>query len=437
MPPPPIDGAEFARLIGACGPFESTPDIAVAVSGGPDSLALTLLLKVWLDRAGGRLLALTVDHGLRADSAREAREVAAFCAERGIDHRTLRWSGRKPASGVQAAARAARHALLEAACREEGIFHLCLAHHADDQAETFLLRLESGSGPLGLSGMARVSHTPSLRLLRPLLSIPKARLEATLKDQGIPWIDDPSNRAPAYRRSALRLALARLDAAGVAAGSFTDAAAKFAATRRLLEEETARLLAAGAAIYPAGYAWIQPAAFRAAPKEIARGALQALLRSLSGSEYPPRSARLEALLARVLTGRERGSTLSGCRILPRTSGLLLIREMAAIETVSLAPGETCLWDGRFRVALEAQRDGFQLGPLGGEGWRQLAAEGPELRDLPIPAAVRPTLPALRCRGRLECVPHLGWKRDVNLTAAYFSCVFSPKNPVSSAPFTVA
>lgn len=439
MPASRIEDAEFAGLIGACEPFEERPEIAVAVSGGPDSLALTHLLKAWLDRRGGRLLALTVDHRLRRDAAEEAGQVAAFCAARGIAHRILPWSGAKPATGVQAAARDARHALLEAACREEGILHLCLAHHADDQAETFLLRLESGSGPLGLSGISAISYRPGLRLLRPLLALPKARLEATLAAQGIGWIDDPSNRAPAFRRSALRLALARLEAAGLAAGRFTETAAKFGAARQALEAGAARLLAAGAAVYPAGYAWVDPAAFRAVPREVARAALLSLLRGLSGAVYPPRTARLDRLLDRLLDGSERGSTLSGCRILPRKAGMLLVRETAAIETTSLAPGAARLWDGRFRVSLSGagSGDGYRLGPLGAEGWRQVAAEAPALRDLPIPPPVRPTLPALRRGNRLEAVPQLGWKRDVKAPGADFRCVFSPKNPVSSAPFTVA
>ena len=129
--------------------------------------------------------------------AAEARQTAAWLAARGITSRILAWEGPKPAAGIQAAARAARYALLEAACREAGLLHLLLAHHALDLAETTLIRAERGSGATGLAGMAAVRERPGLRLLRPLLGVMPDRLRATLRELGQPWLEDPSNRSPA------------------------------------------------------------------------------------------------------------------------------------------------------------------------------------------------------------------------------------------------
>ncbi|MDY0242779.1 MAG: tRNA lysidine(34) synthetase TilS, partial [Rhodospirillaceae bacterium] len=192
----PIGDAEFSSWMDRLGPFERLPVVAVACSGGADSLALTILADAWARSRGGQAIALTVDHGLRADSAAEAATVGRWLAAREIPHHVLRWEGAKPGTGIQAAARRARYALLEDWCRQEGLLHLLLAHHRDDQAETLLMHLARGSGVDGLAGMAPITETRALRLLRPMLDAPHARLEATLAARGLVWVEDPSNRNP-------------------------------------------------------------------------------------------------------------------------------------------------------------------------------------------------------------------------------------------------
>ena len=182
--PRPLGAAEFAGLIEALGPFEQRPRLAVAVSGGPDSLCLCLLAAGWAAARGGAVSALIVDHGLRPEAAAEARQVAAWLRARRIDHHVLRWAGAKPATGIQAAAREARYRLLGDWCRAAGVLHLLLGHHLDDQAETVALRQARQSGAEGLAGMAAVRELAGLRLLRPFLTVPKTRLLATLEGAG-------------------------------------------------------------------------------------------------------------------------------------------------------------------------------------------------------------------------------------------------------------
>jgi tRNA(Ile)-lysidine synthase len=191
----------------ALGPFETSPEIAVAVSGGRDSVALMRLLAQWCRDHGGRLTALTVDHGLRPDSIREADLVAAWAHELGIPHVTLRWSGPKPNSGVQEAARQARYDLLTEWCREAGVLHLVLAHQADDQRETVAMRRarSPAEGGVGLAGMSAVVTRSGIRLLRPLLAVSRPALSAYLEKAGQDWIDDPSNRAEKFERVRWRL----------------------------------------------------------------------------------------------------------------------------------------------------------------------------------------------------------------------------------------
>src|SRR5205823_2951019 len=152
--------------------FEARPRLAVAVSGGPDSMALLLLADRWARQRGGEAWGLTVDHGLRPESAGEARIVAGWLAARGMAHEILVWSGDKPATGIQEAAREARYALLAGWCRAHGILHLLTAHHREDQAETYLIRRRAGSGVDGLAAMSAVRELPGCRIVRPLLSVP-------------------------------------------------------------------------------------------------------------------------------------------------------------------------------------------------------------------------------------------------------------------------
>jgi tRNA(Ile)-lysidine synthase len=208
--------------------LEDLPKLLLAVSGGPDSTALLVLAARWAKRLkrGPSLLAITVDHGLRAEAVHEAAAVARLARRLGVSHRTLRWRGRKPRSGLQEAARNARYALLAQAAMREGIAHILTAHTLDDQAETVLFRMARGSGLLGLAGMAPVAPLPSragpgIFLIRPLLHVPKARLVATLKTAKIGYSEDPTNLDPRFTRPRLRtlmpaLAQEGLDARGLA-----------------------------------------------------------------------------------------------------------------------------------------------------------------------------------------------------------------------------
>ncbi|MGB1548602.1 MAG: tRNA lysidine(34) synthetase TilS, partial [Alphaproteobacteria bacterium] len=251
----------------AFGPFEAKPHLAVAVSGGTDSLALTLLAAEWAKARGGVVLALTVDHGLRREAAAEARQVGKWLRAQRIPHRILRWEGKKPKTGIQEAAREARYGLLTERCRKEGILHLLLAHHQEDQAETFLFRMMRGSGIEGLAAMPRLAEREDLRLLRPLLEIPKARLRATLEAAGQDWIEDPSNADRAFARVRLREAFPALAGKGVTAERVHKMTQHLARVRAELDGTTALLLAAGATLYPEGHARLRKEPFLSVPME--------------------------------------------------------------------------------------------------------------------------------------------------------------------------
>ncbi|EKE67510.1 tRNA lysidine(34) synthetase TilS [Oceanibaculum indicum] len=317
----PVSGLEqrFLDCLDRLGGFEPSPRLAIAVSGGADSLALTLLADLWARRRGGRAIGLTVDHGLRPDSAAEARQVAGWLAARNIPHHTLAWQGEKPRIGLQAAAREARYRLLEDFCAAKGILHLLLAHHAGDQAETLALRLDAGSGPTGLAGMASIVERPFCRLLRPLLTVSGQELRAYLQQVGQGWIEDPSNRDARFARVRARRALAE-DPARQA--SLLADAARHGSARRAQDRAVARLLARMIVAQPAARALtLDRARLTEAEPAVGRQALVRCLMHVGGQSYPPRQARLDRLWDKLGAGPlDRTATLGGCLLRPERRG---------------------------------------------------------------------------------------------------------------------
>ena len=432
---------EVTQLMGPLGPFEPAPRVAVAVSGGADSLALCLILDDWAALCGGRVVALTVDHGLRPGSAAEARRVARRLGPLGIEHHVLTWKGAKPTSNRQAAARAARYGLLGDWCAGRGVLHLATAHHREDQAETLLLRLGRGSGLDGLAAMPAVSETDGVRLLRPLLAVPKARLEATLTARGVHWDEDPSNADMAFRRVQIRRLLATVEEGVLDATRLAAAVKHLGRARAALERDASRLLARTVAIDPAGFAWLDPEPVAAAPREIGLRALSRVVRAVGGRPYTPRLDRLERLYARLPSGPDRGATLGGCRILRRGGRLLLIvREAAGPPSIPLRPGQSLRWDGRFdvRVVRTADPSGaLTLAPLGVEGWKELARSArPELADA-VPAAARGVVPGLFDAAGLVEAPQFCYQRAPSQGKVLKYCSFAPLNALTAATFTVA
>ncbi|MBT5039443.1 MAG: tRNA lysidine(34) synthetase TilS [Rhodospirillaceae bacterium] len=444
-----LGAAEFARLMAPAGPFEPAPHLAIAVSGGADSMALTLLAAAWARRRKGSVTALTVDHRLRPESGAEARQVGRWLSGRGIAHKILPWRGDKPVSGVQAAARAARMRLLAEWCARHNILHLLSGHQLEDQAGTLMLRLAAGSGGDGLAAMPLVQGLAvqdlagpggtSVRLLRPLLSTPGARLRAVLHGHGQAWIDDPSNRKPAYARTRLVAALEEMTPNGLAAPRLARTARRAGQDRAALERACGEALAHFVAPHPAGYFELDWAPWRNLPQAISRRVLNRLLARAGARDFGPRLARLERLWQELLGAYPKhAATLAGCRIVPYRGSVLICREpAAACERVQLQPGDTRRWDRRFTVVLGrgAEFSGECIvGRLGSEGIsalrRQLADEGAALAR--IPAAVRPSLPAFRDLDGVVAVPHLNYARSG--AERRFGAAFCPAGSVGGGAF---
>jgi tRNA(Ile)-lysidine synthase len=279
--------------------WKGVPAIILAVSGGPDSIALMWLAARWRRNLarGPRLIAVTVDHGLRPEAAREARDVRRLARTLELPHRTMRWTGAKPKTGLPAAARSARYRLLAQAARASGATHILTAHTRDDQAETLLMRLVRGSGIAGLAAMARQSERDGVLLARPFLHVAKSQLIATLNKAKIGFADDPTNRDTYFTRPRIRAVMPVLAAEGGDARNLARLASRLARANAAVE-----VLADGAERYlalrdrKALHPGFDAKAFAAMPEEIR---LRLLLRAIDriGHEGPAELGKVEALLA--------------------------------------------------------------------------------------------------------------------------------------------
>lgn len=348
----PVSPAEAKTLLG---PLAHLPVLVLAVSGGPDSTALLMLAARWrrASKHGPKLLAVTIDHGLRRESAGEARAVKRLARRLGVPHRTLRWQGEKPVTGLQQAAREVRYRLLAAFAKSARARHIVTAHTLDDQAETVLIRMMRGSGLAGLAGMAPVSRLPvscdgEIVLVRPLLEIPKARLVATLARAKIAFADDASNRDPRFTRVRLRALMPALAREGL------DARRLALLARRLRRADAAIDAAVDAAVAGAAAASVPQRSctdesaivlaaekFGSLPAEVA---LRLLGRAIAqaGEEGPVRLGKLESLLeslAQALANAKSAAASPAFR-LRRTLGGAMVTLAAGRLIIERAPPRT-------------------------------------------------------------------------------------------------
>ncbi len=304
--------------------------IVAAVSGGPDSIAMMHLLARWSAKASRPpILVATVDHGLRPEAAREADFVAHEAEKLGLPHRTLAWTGAKPKTGIQEAAREARYRLLTDYARKQGASHLVTAHTQDDQAETVLMRLAKGSGLSGLAAMRPEQGREGIRHARPLLDRPKSSLLDLCRKEGWLFASDPSNTDDRFARVRWRKLMPLLAEEGLTAGRLARLADRMARADEALDAK-AREALNGAAVEPesAGFAF-RGSVLADEPFEIALRILEQALVRAGLSLENSRLQRLEACVGRLreaVGNRENLSlTVAGALVRLDRSGKVAIR----------------------------------------------------------------------------------------------------------------
>jgi tRNA(Ile)-lysidine synthase len=409
-------------------------------------MALLHLVARWSTRhpkKGRTLIVATVDHGLRPESQGEAEWVGEQARALGLAHEVLTWEGAKPATGVQDAARDARYRLLSELAqrhRAAGAVAVATAHTEDDQAETLLMRLARGSGLDGLAGMSAsraLDRDADCRLVRPLLGVPGARLEAMLRAAGLSWLEDPSNDSDRFERVRVRKAAAALAGLGLSQEKIALSARRLERARAALDEAAVALQTAVRLDLHGGiYASLDAHAFLAAPEELRLRLLARLIAAYGGQSEPARLAKLESLLVRVAEPDFPATTLGGALIQRRTADILILREpgRAALPEIELAPGMSAEWDRRFRVAADPELTApVTVAALGRPGFTKLRQQLEPEAGIParsaatIPARAAATLPAFWQEGTLLAVPALAglrwpaaaWSNRARLCTAEF------------------
>jgi tRNA(Ile)-lysidine synthase len=442
----------FNESLEKLGPFEDNPHLAVAVSGGSDSVSLALLVKTWVrqhipkgfqdvgthhlkdEGKTGTLTALIVDHGLRQESAAEAQQVCMLLASHQIPAVILRWTEEKPHNRLQERAREARYRLLTEWCCQHQVLHLLLGHHQDDQRETFQLRRAKKSGILGLSGMSSILETPSVRILRPLLQFPKSRLRRYLTLQNIPFVEDPSNANLKYSRTALR----RETMPPQEQEQLERKIERYGFRRIQKENEINTAVSECVEVFSEGYGILDRSAYQKLSSKRQQDVLQRCIMTFGVGQYPPRRDSLEIIMKNLGTT----CTLHGCLIFNRQGKIFFVREPQGIECAPLSgKSNTLRWDDRFILSflpdaslLKNDDDKTHVGPLKEKGWTQIkqTPEGELLKAFPHP--VRLGFPSLWKGSRFF---HLLMPFSSKFTKQKgYVIYFAPRYPLTRFTFTI-
>ncbi|MEX1035099.1 MAG: tRNA lysidine(34) synthetase TilS [Sneathiella sp.] len=388
--------------------------IAVAVSGGSDSMALALLAARWAAETDIPLVALSVDHGLRPTSAREAEQVRRWLTAQGIETHILKWDGPYPKTGIQEAARDARYRLMQDYCVRHDIDFLLAGHQLEDQLETMLMRLSKGSGLDGLTAMQGKSDLGRISLLRPLLNLRREQLREFLRSENQQWIDDPSNENPVFTRTRVGSVLTELQQLpGSDLDSIALSLARLQRASRSLETLARQKIQESCEISPFGFIRLPLTALDDCPDELALRILGALFRSVGGGQRI-RLQALEQLHVRLFREKEgKSATLAGAQIQKSGSGWLVCREpgRTGLPVVEIAPEQgEWLWDNRFMVTDRTPEQplppSLRLAALKAEGWQQIRESADITGVSELPAKVRHGLPALWSEGKVVAAPLL-------------------------------
>ncbi|SDO77651.1 tRNA lysidine(34) synthetase TilS [Phyllobacterium sp. OV277] len=353
VPPTNADNRPDPEAIFGAIDFDRLTTVVVAVSGGSDSLALLFLLDD-LRKARASfpsIVAVTIDHELRPESADEALYVAGLCKAAGLSHRVLNWTGPKPVSGISAKARDIRYALLCKAASEAGTDMVLTGHTLDDQNETFMMRSARG-GERGLAGMAPATLLErEIWLIRPLLGITRERLRRYLRERGIEWRDDPSNTNPRYERVRVRDALQKHDRDGI-----QPLIAEKALKRQTLNSEAAALLQSCVTVFNGIRAEVKLERFRNCPDEAQYLAAGVLLSVLGGQPFLPSAEECAKVVRHLCETDISGRMSLGRCIIQRGKTIATIyREMRSIPEIVVEPDSSLIWDGRYRVSNATQK----------------------------------------------------------------------------------
>jgi len=406
-----ITEEQFSRSIEDLLTIRSSNKIAVAVSGGADSMCLTLLMAEWAKSKDLKTIALTVDHLLRPESTAEAEKVNYWMQQHGIEHYTLSWKKKAPPANLQDAARQARYKLLLEFCDQNQIQYLALAHNQDDQFETMMQRLAHQSGPSGLAGIPKARSTEHVTICRPLLNYSRSQIIETLHRFNQEWIEDPSNQNSKFTRIKIRQQQDRWSSYGLSKERVLILQQKLAQQRMLMENQVQDFFEQHMTSYPEGYALLNYEHLLRLDSHLLELTLIHLLKLVSGRIYPPRQENLKRAISQIIL--HKNSTIHSCIMQKWQGKLLICREAHNMEPTKHFQGlETAIWDNRYQIALKNSNElnDARIQALG-NNWLELKSN---THLMSLPTAVRPTLPSIWLKERLLNVPHLDYDGNLDV-----------------------
>ena len=389
-----IKNADFSAVMDALWATNGRPNkMAVATSGGADSLCLALLANKWAQEHRVKLYGLTVDHGLRKESAQEACFVHDVLSAHEIEHTTLVWEGKKPKTRVEEKAREERYRLLLSWCKAHHVPVLLIAHHQDDQAETFFLRLIRSSGVDGLSGMQPQILRDGIQIWRPFLAFSRKQIQDTMKNVFHQvWVEDPSNQSQEYERVRLRQFQENFDALGLTTAAVALSAKRLLRARMALEQVAQDFWTERVLRHEGGFIFIDRRDFASLSEEIA---LRILAKAfMYVAENQARMSQLETLYPTLQ--RTVRTTLCDCVVISNKKGIYICAELAKMENpLFVAKNTKVIWNG-FEVCCNQD---ITIGPM-----------GVSLKEITLPAMVQKVIPAFFDKKGLAFVPALDYKR---------------------------
>ena len=402
---------------------EIDPCFVVAVSGGSDSLALLLLLHVCSNRLNYKIIVVTVDHCLRESSKNDCEFVKDLCYNLGLECHVLTWFHSGIHKNIMESARVARYKLLTDFCHKLDILSICVGHHMEDSVENFFLRLAKSAGVFGLS-MLEVSFLHNIRIIRPLLNFSKKECLDYLRCLGMMWIEDSTNKNTYFTRNKLRCALGSTFDKSFGEGRFSNnvfnTQKHIYSVSRIVQDSIIHAIAESVFISDLGYATILIDSFRVVSLEIQYLIFSYLLTLIRGSNKPTRFQNVKLALNNLLTNKNRVLHLNGCRIVKTNTHILIYRFFDDNHNISSLVMNNIRWDGRFLIRSFANSGNrytmermsvfdleiitFDIKNLGFED----NFNNSDFINVIL------SLPVVKNRGKLLCVPSIAWFDKDNL-----------------------
>lgn len=347
-----IDLFEFEKIISSTQIDLSIKKLGIAFSGGLDSLALLFLLKKFSEKNKLKLISMIVDHGLRYNSSKDSIDTKIISEKIGVEARIFRWEGEKPRSGIMEKARDARYEILTDACKKLGIKNLFLAHHLDDQIETYLMREKRSKNHLGLACMESVSINNGVCLVRPFLEKPKKLLKDICQKNKLKWIEDPSNFNQKFERVRIRKYLQKTK---LEKKIFIESRINyFRNKKKEMDIHLNKFIKEEIIFFPYGLFSFDRGVFKDCISLFQIELIRKLLRICSGKKYPPSYKSSKSLKEKIISGNIKNNTLHSCIVSINNNRVLIYRESNKTQNnvdddFVVLPNEVKIWDHRFIV----------------------------------------------------------------------------------------